>query len=124
MIREDQSGSSTTSMIALVVVVAVLLTPIGVDLALVARATSVVGAAADGAALAAASALRPTSPTTPRAAAQQIATLSGATLTSCDCVAQPVTVEVTVPVRTLLLHRLGVTAVRASARAALFAPAR
>lgn len=115
----DAAGSSTLSSITLAVVIAVILVPIGVDLAIAARATSIAGAAADGAALAAVGAQRPTSATTPRRAASDIASANGATLVSCDCTAAVVTVEVSVPLRTLLLHRLGVTEVRASATATL-----
>ncbi len=117
---DDQAGSlavlQATWLLALVVLVSLAALDVGALL----RGARVAAAAADGAALAASTASRTSSPITPRTAADRIARANGATLQRCDCgVERPATVAVTLPVDTRLLVHLGLTEVRASATARL-----
>lgn len=105
-----------TWLLVLVVLVGLATLDVGALL----RGARVATAAADGAALAAATASRSGSSTHPRAAADRIAREHGATLAACDCrPGDDAHVTVTLPVPTRLLRHLGITEARGTARARL-----
>lgn len=115
-----QAGSlavvQATWLLALVVLVSLAALDVGALL----RGARMAAAAADGAALAASTASRSSSPIPPRTAADRIARANGATLEACDCgVERPATVAVALPIDTRLLVHLGLTEVRARATARL-----
>ena len=90
------------------------------DVGALLRGARVATSAADGAALAAATASRSSSAIPPRTAADRVARAHGATLTDCDCgIGRPATVRVTLPIETRLLVHLGITEVRGRATARL-----
>lgn len=117
--RDRESGSlavlQATWLLAVTVLVGLAVLEVGTLL----RGARVAAAAADGAALAAATATRNTSPVSPTLAADRVAAAHGAQVTGCRCTAPPVQVDVVLPVDTRLLARLGLTEVRASATARL-----
>lgn len=115
-----QAGSLAVVQAAWLVVLVVLVGLATLDVGALLRAARVATAAADGAALAAATASRSSSPVPPRAAADRIARAHGATLDHCDCgTGRPATVDVMLPVDTRLLVHLGITRVRGRATARL-----
>lgn len=115
--REDGSLAvlQATWLLVLMLLVGVALLDVGALL----RGARVAAAAADGAALAAATATRNASPVAPTVAADRVAAVRGAQVIECRCESLPVRVDVVLPVGTRLLARLGVTQVRASATARL-----
>lgn len=102
-------------------VAAVLLTVVAVDLGGYVRAAAVAQSAADAAAAATALATGPQGRRAPRTEARRIASMNGARLESCACVAGELhaTVEVSVSVRALVATRLGPRRVSARATARL-----
>lgn len=117
---DDQAGSLALLQATWLLVLVVLVGLATLDVGALLRGARVATAAADGAALAAATASRTSSSITPRAAADRIAREHGATLTVCDCsTGADAHVTVTLPVPTRLLHHLGLTEVRGAARARL-----
>lgn len=110
----DQA-SSTLSMVTVAFVLVALLTPIGIDLGLLARARAQASAAAEAGALAAVA----PGAGVPRVVAGRIVAANGAELLVCDCPGTTATVEVQVDLHPLLLDRIGINRVRARAQAAL-----
>lgn len=114
-----QEGSLALVQATWLLAIVVLGSLAAIDVGALLRGARVATAAADGAALAAASATRRDAPAVPRDAADRIARAHGAELTTCDCGPSGAHVTITLPVDTLVLHRLGVTEVTASADARL-----
>lgn len=115
----DESGSLAVLQATWLLVLVVLVGLATVEVGAVLRGARVATAAADGAALAAATASRTSSPIAPRAAAERIARAHGASLTSCDCGTAEASVTVALPLRTRLVRHLGLTEVRGTATARL-----
>lgn len=90
-----------------------------VELGQLLRAYTAAAGSADAAALAAAAATAPDDPEAPEAAAGRIAAAGGARLRGCACTTPVVEVTVVRPADTLLLDRLGISEVAATARATL-----
>lgn len=115
-----ESGSLAAVQATWLLVLVVLGSLVAIDVGALLRGARVAATAADGAALAAATASRGSSGTTPRVAAERIASAHGARLDACDCgVGRPVSVAVTLPVDTRLLVHLDLVEVRARATARL-----
>jgi anthranilate phosphoribosyltransferase len=117
--RHGQRGSLAVVQATWLLAIVVLGSLAAIDVGALLRGARVATAAADGAALAAAGATRRDAPAAPRTAADRIARAHGATLTTCDCGPSGAHVTVTLPIETLVLHRLGVAEVTASADARL-----
>lgn len=115
----DQAGSLAIAQATWLLVLVVLIGLAALDVGAFLRAGRVATSAADGAALAAATASRTTSPVTPRVAADRVARAHGARLDTCDCGQRDAHVTVTLPVDTRLLVHLGLVEVRAGAHATL-----
>jgi hypothetical protein len=114
-----QDGSLAVLQAAWLLVLTVMMGLALLDVGVLLRGARVATAAADGAALAAATATRNASPVPPTAAADRVAAAHDARVTACRCDAPPVEVAVVLPVDTRLLARLGITEVRAAATARL-----
>lgn len=114
-----QAGSLAVLQATWLLVLVLLMGLAVLDVGALLRAARVAAAAADGAALAAATASRNSSPVTPRVAADRVARTHGAALDVCDCGSPRTHVTVTLPVDTLLLAHLGIVEVRAGASATL-----
>lgn len=114
-----QSGSLAVLQATWLLVLVVLVGLVTLDVGTLLRGARIAAAAADGAALAAATASRDGSPLAPRAAAHRIVRAHGARLVACDCGAERATVTVSLPVDTRLLVHLDLAEVRGSATARL-----
>lgn len=117
--RHPDAGSLAVFQAAWLLAITVLVGLALLDVGTLLRGARVAAAAADGAALAAATATRNASPVSPIVAADRVAAVHGARVSACRCDAPPVRVDVVLPVETRLLADLGVTEVRASATARL-----
>lgn len=119
MSGHDEAGTIAVVQAAVLLVMVVLGGVVTVEVGTLLRAARVAATAADGAALAASAASQPVSRAAPRTAADRVARAHEAVVTACECGGPRASVTVELPVTTLLLHHLGVTAVTATSSADL-----